>query len=93
MSKRAPLDYEINNPLTNNSYSFSRFFKDLPLFVSLCTVLGFGLFMLYSASGQSIWMVSRQLIFISIGLLLMLAVTQLKPESYKNILLNSYWLG
>ena len=93
MSKRAPLDYEINNPLTNNSYSFSRFFKDLPLFVSLCTVLGFGLFMLYSASGQSIWMVSRQLIFISIGLLLMLAVTQLKPESYKNILMNSYWLG
>ena len=93
MSKRAPLDYEINNPLTNNSYSFSRFFKDLPLFVSLCTILGFGLFMLYSASGQSIWMVSRQLIFISIGLLLMLAVTQLKPESYKNILMNSYWLG
>ena len=63
MSRRAPLDYEINNLLTNNSYSFSRVFKDLPLFVSLCTVLGFGLFMLYSASGQSIGMVSRQLIY------------------------------
>ena len=59
MSRRAPLDYEINNPLTNNSYSFSRLFKDIPLFVSLCTVLGCGLFMLYSASGQSIGMVSR----------------------------------
>jgi len=93
MSRRAPLDYEINNPLANNSYSFSRFFKDLPLFISLCAVLGFGLFMLYSASGQSIWMLSRQLVFISIGLFLMLAVAQLKPESYKNILMNSYWLG
>jgi len=93
MSRRAPLDYEINNPLANNFYSFSRFFKDLPLFISLCAVLGFGLFMLYSASGQSIWMLSRQLVFISIGLFLMLAVAQLKPESYKNILMNSYWLG
>jgi len=93
MSRRAPLDYEINNPLTNNPYSFSGLFKDLPLFISLCVVLGFGLFMLYSASGQSIGMVSRQLIYILIGLLLMLLVAQLRPESYKNILMNSYWFG
>ncbi len=93
MSRRAPFDYEINNPLTSNPYSFSGLFKDLPLFVSLCVVLGFGLFMLYSASGQSIGMVSRQLIYILIGLLLMLLVAQLRPESYKNILMNSYWFG
>jgi len=93
MSKRAPLDYEINNPLTNNSYSFSRLFKDLPLFVSICAILGFGLFMLYSASGQSIEMVSRQLIYIILGLFFMLLVAQLRPESYKNILMNSYWFG
>jgi len=93
MSSRAPLDYEINNPLTSNSFSFSRVFKDLPLFVSLCTVLGFGLFMLYSASGQSIGMVSRQLIYILFGLFFMLLVAQLRPESYKNILMNSYWFG
>ncbi len=93
MSRRAPLDYEINNPLTSNSFSFSRVFKDLPLFVSLCTVLGFGLFMLYSASGQSIGMVSRQLIYIILGLFFMLLVAQLRPESYKNILMNSYWFG
>ena len=93
MSRRAPLDYEINNPLTNNSYSFSRLFKDLPLFVSICAILGFGLFMLYSASGQSIGMVSRQLIYIILGLFFMLLVAQLRPESYKNILMNSYWFG
>ena len=93
MSRRAPLDYEINNPLINNSYSFSWLFKDLPLFVSLCVVLGFGLFMLYSASGQSIGMVSRQLIYIILGLFFMLLVAQLRPESYKNILMNSYWFG
>ena len=93
MSSRAPLDYEINNPLTNNSYSLSGLFKDLPLFVSLCVVLGFGLFMLYSASGQSLGMVLRQLIYILLGLLFMLLVAQLRPESYKNILMNSYWFG
>ena len=93
MSRRAPLDYEINNPLTNNSYSFSGLFKDLPLFISLCSALGFGLFMLYSASGQSIGMVSRQLIYIILGLFFMLVVAQLRPESYKNILMNSYWFG
>ena len=93
MSRRAPLDYEINNPLTNNSYSFSRLFKDSPLFVSICAILGFGLFMLYSASGQSIGMVSRQLIYIILGLFFMLLVAQLRPESYKNILMNSYWFG
>ena len=93
MSRRAPLDYSINNPLQNDSYSFSRIFKDLPLFIALLFILGFGLFMLYSASGQSITMVSRQLIYIIFGLILMLLVAQLKPESYKNILMNSYWLG
>ena len=93
MSRRAPLDYEINNPLRTSRYSFSKIFKDLPLFISLLTILGFGLFMLYSASGQSIGMVTRQLIYISIGLFLMLIVAQLKPESYKNILMNSYWFG
>ncbi len=93
MSRRAPLDYEINNPLVNDSFSFSRLFKDLPLFVSICAVLGFGLFMLYSASGQSFGMVSRQLIYIILGLFFMLLVAQLRPESYKNILMNSYWFG
>ena len=72
MSRRAPLDYEINNPLINNSYSFSRLFKDLPLFVSICAVLGFGLFMLYSASGQSVEMVLRQLIYILLGWIIIL---------------------
>ena len=93
MSKRAPLDYTINNPLSNNSYSFSSLFKDLPLFVSICTMLVFGLFMLYSASGQSIEMVSRQLIYIILVLSFMLFFAQLRPESYKNILMNSYWFG
>ena len=93
MSRRAPLDYEINNPLINKSNSFSRLFKDLPLFASICAVLGFGLFMLYSASGQSVEMVLRQLIYILLGLSLMMLVAQLRPESYKNILMNSYWFG
>ena len=93
MSRRAPLDYEINNPLRSTSYSFSKLFKDLPLFISLLIVLGFGLFMLYSASGQSFGMVIRQLIYILFGLIFMLVVAQLKPESYKNILMNSYWFG
>ena len=49
--------------------------------------------MLYSASGQSVVMITRQSVYIFIGLLMMFIVAQLKPESYKNILMNSYWFG
>ena len=93
MSNRNPLDYSLNKPLVRSFNPLSYIFKDLPLFVGLITLLTFGLLMLFSASGQSISMVSRQLVFIILGLFLLLFVSHLKPSSYKNLLMNSYWIG
>lgn len=93
MSNRNPLDYSLNRPLAKRFNPLNYIFKDLPLFLSLLTLLSFGLMMLYSASGQSVNMVSRQLIFIILGLFLCVLVSHLKPDSYKNLLINSYWLG
>lgn len=90
---RSPLDYSINKTLSSRFNPFVFIFKDLILFFSLLCVLSFGLFMLYSASGQSMSMVYRQMIYVCGGLILMVFVSQLRLNSYKNLLMHSYWLG
>ena len=93
MSNRKPLDYSLNEPLYERLNPLQYIFKDIPLYVSLLAVLIFGLMMLYSSSGQSFTMVARQSIYIFGGLVLMTLISHLKPDSYKNILMHSYWLG
>ena len=93
MSNRNPLDYTINKPITGSFNPFLYIVKDSILFFSLSLILSFGLFMLYSASGQSLNMVSRQLTYIFGGLILMMVIAHLRPSSYKNLLMHSYWLG
>ena len=93
MSNRNPLDYTINKPITGSFNPFLYVVKDSILFFSLSIILSFGLFMLYSASGQSLNMVFRQLTYIFGGLILMMVIAHLRPSSYKNLLMHSYWLG
>ena len=93
MSNRKPLDYSINEPLYNRLNPLQYIFKDIPLYVSLLAVLIFGLMMLYSSSSQSLTMVARQSIYIFGGLVLMTLLSHLKPDSYKNLLMHSYWIG
>ena len=93
MSNRNPLDYTINKPITGSFNPFLYVVKDSILFFSLSLILSFGLFMLYSASGQSLNMVFRQLTYIFGGLILMMVIAHLRPSSYKNLLMRSYWLG
>ena len=93
MSNRNPLHYTINKPITGSFNPFLYVVKDSILFFSLSLILSFGLFMLYSASGQSLNMVSRQLTYIFGGLILMMVIAHLRPSSYKNLLMHSYWLG
>jgi len=52
---------------------------DLPLLFALLLVIGFGLLVLYSASGQEMSMVYRQLMRISVGLTVMLLLSQVPP--------------
>ncbi|MDG1230263.1 MAG: rod shape-determining protein RodA [SAR86 cluster bacterium] len=93
MGNRNPLDYAINKPITGSFNPFLYIVKDSILFFSLSLILSFGLFMLYSASGQSLNMVFRQLTYIFGGLILMMVIAHLRPSSYKNLLMHSYWLG
>ena len=93
MSNRNPLDYSINKPLVSSYNPFRYLFKDITLFLALISILIFGLGMLYSSSGQSISMVMRQSVYVFAGLIMMFFISHLKPDSYKNILMHSYWIG
>ena len=92
MSNR-PLDYNLNKPFSSSRFSLSLILKDNILVFSVLVVLGFGLFMLYSASGQSESMVLRQLAYAVLGFLGMLIIAQLSSVAYQNILINLYWIG
>ena len=93
MSNRNPLDYSVNKPLSSGYNPIKYIFKDIILYVCLLSILIFGLAMLYSSSGQSISMVIRQSVYIFSGLILMTFISHQKPDSYKNLLMHSYWIG
>ena len=93
MSNRNPLDYSLNRPLSKGYNPIRYLFKDVILYLCLVSILIFGLAMLYSSSGQSVAMVIRQSVYVFFGLVLMTFISHLKPDSYKNILMHSYWLG
>ena len=92
MSKR-PLDYNLNRPFSTSRFSLSLIFKDTILVFSVLVVLIFGIFMLYSASGQSESMVLKQLVYMGLGFMGMLVIAQINPNSYQNVLINLYWIG
>ena len=55
------------------------FHIDLPLLVGLLLLCGFGLIVLYSASGENLAQVQRQAVRIALALVVMLAVAQVSP--------------
>ena len=54
---------------------------DLILFLLLFLLCGFGLAVLYSASGEDLFYVKRQLMFMITGFVLMLSVAQVSVRS------------
>ena len=62
--------------------NFSIYF-DQYLFIAITLLSVMGLFFLYSASQEDITIVAKQAVFVSFGLLLMFAVSQLDPDFYK----------
>jgi rod shape determining protein RodA len=59
------------------------FHIDLPLLVSLLLLCGFGLIVLYSASGENLAQTQRQAIRIGVALVVMLAVAQINPATLR----------
>jgi rod shape determining protein RodA len=70
-----------------------RFTIDVPLLFGLLVLFSIGLIVLYSASGQDIQVVLKQLIRIVIALMLMFAAAQLSPQQIERWSLWVYLLG
>ena len=62
---------------------FQKLHIDLPLFVMLLVLVLGGLFVLYSASGQNMHMVSRQMVYFAIGFGCMLVIAQFNPHWFQ----------
>ena len=56
---------------------------DFPLLIALMLLMGFGLVVLYSASGQEMPVVYRQATRLAIGLLVMLVLSQVPPYIFR----------
>ena len=72
---------------------FSKHHVDLPLLFGLFLALCFSLFILYSASGQEIDMLTRQVTRTGAAFLLMIAVAQIPPRYYAKLSIYLYILG
>ena len=59
------------------------FHIDLPLLVGVLLLSGFGLIVLYSASGENLAQLERQALRISLALVVMLAIAQLNPTTLR----------
>ena len=59
------------------------FHIDGPLLLGLLALVSFGLFILYSASGQSVFMMKAQLVRLGVAFAVMIAVAQVKPQTLK----------
>ena len=56
---------------------------DFPLLIALLLLIGFGLLVLYSASGHEITVVYRQAIRLAVGLLVLLVLSQVPPYIFR----------
>ena len=59
---------------------WKRLHIDLPLLLGLLTLMGFGLMVLYAASGESAFMLEKQLVRIGLSLTVMFAIAQIKKK-------------
>lgn len=93
MSNKAPLDYQLNTSFGTRKFTLSKLLIDPILVFSLLTILIFGLFVLFSASGQTVVMVMKQSIYVAIGLFLMFFISRLDQSVYKSFFMHLFWLG
>ncbi|WP_417760401.1 rod shape-determining protein RodA [Shewanella sp.] len=66
---------------------------DLPLLLGLLALMGYGLFIIYSAGGEDMGMLDRQVIRMGLSLALMFFLAQINPEVYRRWALPIYIAG
>ncbi len=83
---------QVNTNKVGRSF-FSRYHVDLPLMFGLFLALCFSLFVLYSASGQHIDMLIRQITRTGAAFILMILVAQIPPKYFAKSSTYLYLLG
>ncbi|PMH37488.1 rod shape-determining protein RodA [Vibrio sp. 10N.286.49.B3] len=73
------------DPSTGQSRAFfERLHIDLPLLLGIIVLMGFGLVVMYSASGQSLAMMDRQAMRMALSLVVMIGLAQIPPRTYES---------
>jgi rod shape determining protein RodA len=67
-----------------NRAMFERLHIDLPLLLGILALMGFALVIMYSASGQNIAMMERQLQRMVLSLIVMVVLAQITPRTYES---------
>ncbi len=82
------------DPSTGQNRSmFERFHIDLPLLLGILVLMGFGLVIMYSASGQSLAMMDRQAMRMALSLGVMLLLAQIPPRTYESLAPLLFFVG
>jgi rod shape determining protein RodA len=66
---------------------------DFPLLLGILSLMSLGLFIVYSAGGQNIDIVYRQAVRLGVALIVMLAIAQIPPLSYRKWAVPVFILG
>nr|WP_086941198.1 peptidoglycan glycosyltransferase MrdB [Thaumasiovibrio occultus] len=72
---------------------FERLHLDLPLIIGLIVLCGFGMIVMWSASGQSLAMMERQLFRIGLAFAVMIFLAQIPPRYYETWSPYMYFAG
>lgn len=83
----------LNDRQPHQGFQLNRLFQvlhiDATLMLGLMLLLGVGLMILYSAGGQDMGLIARQLVRISVALGTMLIIAQINPDRMRD---SAYWL-
>ncbi|RDV26127.1 rod shape-determining protein RodA [Alteromonas aestuariivivens] len=77
----------------NQSNFLQRIHIDAVLLLGLLTLMGVGMFVLYSASGQDFGQIKRQIARLGLALLVMLVMAQIPPMAYRRLSVYAYAAG
>lgn len=66
---------------------------DLPLLLGLLALMGVGLFTIYSAGGQDMALIQRQVTRLGVAMIGMLVLAQIPPKVYRSLSIYAYIAG
>ncbi|MDN2481783.1 rod shape-determining protein RodA [Vibrio astriarenae] len=76
-----------------NRAFFQRLHIDLPLLLGILALMGFGLVVMYSASGQDAGMMDRQAMRMVLSIVVMVVLAQIPPRTYETLAPIMFFCG